>query len=102
MKVKRFLSSILFLGGWFYVNYQIYVGVTTGKFNPIGKGVGLVSYEVSPIWFYITIGLTIIFSLLCLALIIWFICRAIDRKVRAYGGHYNLNTFKAILRGLKK
>ena len=93
---------MLFLGAWLYTNYQIYIGVTTGEFNPIGKGQGLVSYEASPIWFYITIGITILFSVLCSALIICAVCSAIDRKVRAYGGNYNLNTFKAILRGLRK
>ncbi|WP_411992150.1 hypothetical protein [Agarivorans sp. DSG3-1] len=102
MKVKRYLSSMLFLGGWLYINYQIYLGATTGEFNPIGRGVGLVSYDASPIWFYITIGLTIIFSVIYSALILWFVHSAIDRKVRAYGGNYNANTFKAILRGLRK
>jgi len=93
---------MLFLGGWFYINYQIYIGVTTGAFNPIGKGLSLASYDVSPIWFYITIGLTTIFSVICSALTLWFICSAIDRKVRAYGGNYNFNTFKAIIRGIRK
>ena len=102
MNMKSVLSSMLALCGLFYFNYQIYIGVTTEKFNPIGKGQGLVSYEASPIWFYITIGITSLFSVLCTVLIMWFICSAIDSKVRAYGGNYNLNTIKAILRGLRK
>ena len=93
---------MLFIAGWFYINYQIYMGVATGEFNPIGKGVGLVSYDESPIWFYITIGITTIFSVICSVLILWFMYSAFDRKVRAYGGNYNINTFKAILLGLKK
>ncbi|GAB1266718.1 hypothetical protein [Aurantivibrio infirmus] len=102
MKAKRYLSRALFIGGWFYINYQIYLGLTTGKFNPIGKGVSLASYEASPVWFYISIGLTILFSVICTALIFWFFFSAINRKVKAYGGNYNENTFKAILRGLRK
>jgi ABC-type uncharacterized transport system permease subunit len=102
MKIKNVLFSILVLGGCFYINYQIYLGVTTGEFNPVGRGQGLVSYEASPLWFYLTIGITILFSVLCTALIMSFFCSAIDSKVRAYGGNYNLNTFKAILRGLRK
>lgn len=102
MKMKHVLSSMLALCGWFFINYKIYIGVTTGEFNPIGKGQGLVSYEASPIWFCITMGITVLFSILCTALIVWFVCSAIDSKVRAYGGNYNLNTFKAILRGLRK
>ncbi len=102
MNLKRYLSSVLLTGGWFYINYQIYMGFDTGEFNPIGKGVGVVSLDESPIWFYIAIGVTIIFSVLCSALILWSICNTLDRKFRAYGGNYNLNTFKAILRGLRK
>lgn len=93
---------MLFIAGWFYINYQIFMGVTTGEFNPIGRGVSQVSYDESPIWFYITIGLTIIFSVFCLAIILWFMFNSFDRKVKAYGGNYNTNTFKSILRGLKK
>ena len=78
MKMKHFLLSVLALCGWFFINYQIYTGVTTGEFNPIGKGRDLVSYDASPIWFYITMGITVLFSIVCTALIVWFICSAID------------------------
>jgi len=102
MKVKGYITSIIFIGGWFYINYQIYLALATGEFNPIGKGVRLASYSESPIWFVISLGFTIAFSLIGLALVVWSARNAIDRRVRSYGGNYNINTFRAILRGWRQ
>ncbi|GAB1266716.1 hypothetical protein [Aurantivibrio infirmus] len=102
MKAKHLISSVVFVGGWLYINYQIYLGLTTGEFNPVGRGVSLVSYEASPVWFYISIGLTIFFSVICAALILRFLFSTINSKVKAYGGNFSINTFKAILRGFTK
>jgi uncharacterized membrane protein len=100
MKVERIFVGVIFFGIWCYINYQIYIGMTTGIFNPFGKGIRLVSYSESPIFFCFSMGVTIIFSLIFMALIVSSIYSVVDRKVRAYGGNYNINTFKAIIRGL--
>jgi len=98
MKVKSCITSTIRIGGWFYVNYIIYLALVTGEFNPIGKSVRLVSYGESPIWFVISLGFTVAFSFIFLVLVVCSARDMIDRKVRSYGGNYNLNTFRAIMR----
>jgi hypothetical protein len=102
MKMKKLFSNLILAMGWVYVNVQIYLGFATGELNGIGRSARLVSREEEPAWFFIVMGLTIVFSLMLLGLAIFSLHGYVDRKVRAYGGNYNANTFKSIIQGLRK
>jgi len=100
--MKNFLSNVILGSGWLYVSFQIYLGLTTGEINGIGRSARLISKQEEPIWFHFVMGATILFNLVLLALFLYSLFTVIDRKVKAYGGNYNISTFKAIIRGLRK
>jgi hypothetical protein len=100
--MKHFLSNITLGAAWFYISFQIYIGFTTGELNGIGRSARLVSQQQEPIWFYFVMCATILFNLVLLFFFLYSLFVIIDRKVKAYGGNYNINTFKAIIRGLRR
>ncbi len=98
-----------------YATYQVYLAFTIGEFDvPFCKrNCGVVSQTESPIEFWfslITSGMiTTVYLVLLIVTIIGlvfigtiYIREKIEQKVKAYGGNYNVNTFKAILRGIWK
>jgi hypothetical protein len=100
--MKNILSNVALGVGWLYISFQLYLGFTTGVLNGIGRSARLVSKQDEPLWFYFVMAATIMFNLVILVLFLYSMFSAVDRKVKAYGGNYNINTFKAIFRGLRK
>lgn len=100
--MKNFLSNLILGAAWLYISFQLYLGFSTGELNGIGRSARVVSKQEEPIWFHFVMGATIIFNLVVLGFFLYSLFAVVDRKVKAYGGNYNTNTFKAIFRGLRK
>ena len=93
-----------------YLSFKIYKAFTIGEFtSPFCRGSScgaVVSLVESPVEYW-----SILILMICIASIIVigvvfvgviFVREKMVEKVRAFGGNYNKNTFKAILRSLWK
>jgi len=65
-------------------------------------GTAVVKYVESPISYTVSIILMVTILLLWVYLIGSEALNSIDKKVKAFGGNYNINTFKAILKNTFK
>jgi len=97
--IGKFISGFALFGASIILNFILYDAITTGEIRRQSR---TIQYEVAPIEFITQFGFILFLSLLTLVLIIISCYTSIDKKIAAYGNNYNLNTFKAILRGKSK
>jgi hypothetical protein len=75
------------------------MALDTGEINIRGAYYRL---DTGPVAFYLWVGFTVIMLFVWLVMFLSGIFTAIDIKVKAFGGNYNKNTFKAIVRNVFK
>tara|TARA_R110001599_G_scaffold304498_1_gene510770 strand:- start:832 stop:1146 length:315 start_codon:yes stop_codon:yes gene_type:complete len=93
LKLRKVLGFIGWLLAGIYFVYQCIHAFTAGEI--VGRRGSLYTYQDEPIMFFIAL-------VLCLILLLGVVflgCFTIDKKVKQFGGNYNFNTFKAIVRG---
>lgn len=88
--MKNIFSNLALGAAWLYISFQLYFGFTTGELSGLGRSARTVSKQEEPIWFYFVMGTTIMINLVLLALFLYSLFVVIDRKVKAYGGNYNI------------
>jgi hypothetical protein len=95
----RIFFNFLFFAFSCYLFYQAFCGIIFGEFMfPSRSGSEFVSFEESPFSFIPKLGFTVLLAFVFLIVVLFDVHARIDKKVKAYGGNYNLNTFKAILK----
>lgn len=79
------------------ITYLIVMAVSTGEINIRGA-----SYYVKkdPVAFYLAIGFSLVVLIGWVAMASSNIFSSIDTKVKQFGGNYNKNTFKAIIKSV--
>lgn len=77
------------------MSYLIVMAVSTGEINIRGA---LYSVQASPIGFYVGIGFSLVVLIIWVAIASSNILTAVDSRVKKFGGNYNKNTFKAIIK----
>jgi hypothetical protein len=81
------------------LSYLISMALGTGEINIRGAHHYL---DTGPVAFYLWVGFAVIMLIVWLVMFLSGIFTAIDIKVKAFGGNYNKNTFKAIVRNALK
>ena len=77
------------------ISYLTVTAVSAGEINIRGASY---SVKTDPIAFYIAMGFSLAVLVLWVALAASNIFGAIDSGVKKFGGNYNKNTFKAVIR----
>lgn len=97
--LDRVFGSLLLSCFWCYINYQIYLGLTIRELNvPLGRSRHIISHVESPIEFWVCFTSTVMLSLAFCLFVLFNIYLNVDEEVKAFGGNYNVNTFRAIFR----
>ena len=93
------ISFLVFVAAELYLSLQLYNAATFKAFTKVGRGNNrLVSLESEPIIFWLALIVVLVFFLILGWIIIMEICLRIDNKFKEFGGNYNINTVKAIIR----
>lgn len=77
------------------MSYLIVMAISTGEINIRGAHY---SVQTNPIAFYVGIGFSLLLLIIWVAIASSNIFSAVDSRVKKFGGNYNKNTFKAIVK----
>ena len=81
------------------ISYLIVTAVSTGEINIRGA---YYSVKTDPILFYVAIGFSVAVLIIWVSIASSNIFGTIDSRVKKFGGNYNKNTFKAIIKNAFK
>jgi len=98
-KLKRLFVQVLLLSACIFFGLQIYKAFTTVTFFIYGKASRFIEFGETPIMFSLFLLTYIVLFIIFFGLIIYPLFTWVDHQFKAYGGNYNLNTLKAIIRG---
>jgi len=93
-KFARYIFDFCILGVSLYL---LTVAIESGEAQ---LRTSVVSYDESPVIYTIFIIVMIAIIGIWIAIIGSKIHRSIDKKIKAFGGSYNINTFKAVLKNM--
>ena len=98
--MKGIIRFSMFIAAELYIGLQIYNAAILKSFTTVGPrgGGNLVSLESEPVSFWVASICALVLFLLLGWFIVIEVCFEVDKKIKEFGGNYNINTLKAIIR----
>ena len=98
--MKGTITFLAFIATELYLGLQIYNAAILKAFTTVGPrgGGNLVSLESEPVIFWVALICALALFLLLGWVVLIEVCFWVDKKIKEFGGNYNINTLKAIIR----